>query len=177
MRRWRGWRRCCRRRPRSSDLPARRGRSRSTWSKAGRAAISLRCKACARRCRRLRGPDRSAHRGDDRASRRRRSRRAPRSCSCSRVGPAYARCGRVSPLDHRADATIVAALRASHPHVPVIGFPRGAGLMYRAYVSETGVSALGLDSIVPCDVARGRCRRWGRCRAISIPWRCWSAAR
>jgi uroporphyrinogen decarboxylase len=49
---------------------------------------------------------------------------------------------------------IVAALRARHPDVPVIGFPRGAGLMYRAYVIETGVSAVGLDSTVPCGVAQ-----------------------
>jgi uroporphyrinogen decarboxylase len=51
-------------------------------------------------------------------------------------------------------ARIVAGLRARHPGVPVIGFPRGAGLMYRAYFSETGVTALGLDSMVPCGIAR-----------------------
>jgi len=49
---------------------------------------------------------------------------------------------------------IVTSLQARHPHVPIIGFPRGAGLMYRAYVSETGVNAIGLDSAVPCEVAR-----------------------
>src|SRR5579885_2462287 len=49
---------------------------------------------------------------------------------------------------------IVEALRARHPKVPVIGFPRGAGLMYRAYVAETKVSAVGLDVAVPCEVAR-----------------------
>ena len=49
---------------------------------------------------------------------------------------------------------IVAALRENHPRVPVIGFPRGAGLMYRAYFSESGVSALGLDSSVPPAIAR-----------------------
>ena len=49
---------------------------------------------------------------------------------------------------------IVEALRERHPRVPVIGFPRGAGLMYRAYVTETKVSAVGLDSSVPCEVAR-----------------------
>ncbi len=49
---------------------------------------------------------------------------------------------------------IVAALRSLHPDVPVIGFPRGAGLMYRAYVVETGVSAVGLDTTVPCSVAQ-----------------------
>jgi len=49
---------------------------------------------------------------------------------------------------------IVAALRAPHPDLPMIGFPRGAGLMYRAYFRETGVSALGLDSTVPVTIAR-----------------------
>jgi uroporphyrinogen decarboxylase len=49
---------------------------------------------------------------------------------------------------------ILRALRENHPKVPVIGFPRGAGLMYRAYFSESGVSALGLDSTVPPGIAR-----------------------
>jgi len=49
---------------------------------------------------------------------------------------------------------IVAALRQRHPHVPVIGFPRGAGLLYRAYFSQTRVSALSLDSAVPVGIAR-----------------------
>jgi uroporphyrinogen decarboxylase len=41
---------------------------------------------------------------------------------------------------------IVAALRDRHPDVPVIGFPRMAGLSVQAYASETGVSAVGLDT-------------------------------
>jgi uroporphyrinogen decarboxylase len=49
---------------------------------------------------------------------------------------------------------IAAAIKERHPQVPVIGFPRGAGLMYRAYVVETGVSAIGLDTTVPCSVAQ-----------------------
>ena len=49
---------------------------------------------------------------------------------------------------------IVAALRAQYPQLPVIGFPRGAGLMYRAYFRETGVSALGLDTTVPVTIVR-----------------------
>jgi uroporphyrinogen decarboxylase len=49
---------------------------------------------------------------------------------------------------------IVAALRRSHPHVPIIGFPRGAGLMYRDYFAETGITALGLDQTVPLAAAR-----------------------
>jgi uroporphyrinogen decarboxylase len=49
---------------------------------------------------------------------------------------------------------IVATLREHHPGLPVIGFPRGAGLMYRSYFLETGVTALGLDTTVPLGVAR-----------------------
>ncbi|HXP30111.1 MAG TPA: uroporphyrinogen decarboxylase, partial [Stellaceae bacterium] len=48
---------------------------------------------------------------------------------------------------------IVAALAARHPGLPVIGFPRGAGLLYRAYVKETKIGAVSLDQSVPCDIA------------------------
>jgi uroporphyrinogen decarboxylase len=44
---------------------------------------------------------------------------------------------------------IVDLVRARHPHTPIIGFPRLAGLNYRAYARETGVTALGLDTTVP----------------------------
>jgi uroporphyrinogen decarboxylase len=49
---------------------------------------------------------------------------------------------------------IVAALRARHPNVPVIGFPRGAGAMYPEFVEATGVAAVALDSAVPLGWAR-----------------------
>lgn len=49
---------------------------------------------------------------------------------------------------------IVAALSERHPAVPVIGFPRGAGAMYAAFASRTGVAAVALDSSVPLDWAR-----------------------
>lgn len=49
---------------------------------------------------------------------------------------------------------IVAALREAHPNVPIIGFPRGAGLMYRDYFTETGVSGLSIDQMVPLEIAR-----------------------
>jgi uroporphyrinogen decarboxylase len=49
---------------------------------------------------------------------------------------------------------IVDALARRCPGVPVIGFPRGAGLLYERYVCETGVTALGLDTVVPLDHAR-----------------------
>jgi uroporphyrinogen decarboxylase len=51
---------------------------------------------------------------------------------------------------------ITSALRARFPEVPVIGFPRGAGLLYERYAAESGVTAIGLDTVVPLDFARDR---------------------
>jgi uroporphyrinogen decarboxylase len=44
---------------------------------------------------------------------------------------------------------IVSAVKARFPDCPVIGFPRGAGLLYERYASESGVTAIGLDTVVP----------------------------
>ena len=46
------------------------------------------------------------------------------------------------------NAAIVAGFKARHPHVPVIGFPKGVGAKLAAYARETGVDALGLDETV-----------------------------
>ncbi len=40
---------------------------------------------------------------------------------------------------------IIELVRAAHPHVPIIGFPKGAGQGYLNYAQSTGVTALGLD--------------------------------
>jgi uroporphyrinogen decarboxylase len=45
-------------------------------------------------------------------------------------------------------AAIVRKLKARHPGVPMIGFPKGAGGKLPAYARETGVDALGLDETV-----------------------------
>jgi uroporphyrinogen decarboxylase len=45
-------------------------------------------------------------------------------------------------------ARIVAAFKARHPGVPVIGFPKGAGGKVGAYARETGIDAIGLDETV-----------------------------
>ena len=50
-------------------------------------------------------------------------------------------------------ARIVAGLKARHPDVPVIGFPKGAGAKLDAYARETGVDAIGLDETVDPDWA------------------------
>jgi uroporphyrinogen decarboxylase len=50
---------------------------------------------------------------------------------------------------------IVAALRASRPGLPVIGFPRGAGGGYASFAATTGVDAVALDTGVdPAWAAR-----------------------
>ncbi|TNE57615.1 MAG: uroporphyrinogen decarboxylase [Sphingomonadales bacterium] len=46
------------------------------------------------------------------------------------------------------NARIAAAIKQSHPDVPVIGFPKGAGAKLAAYARETGVDAVGLDETV-----------------------------
>lgn len=58
-------------------------------------------------------------------------------------------------------ARIVAALRQRHPEVPIIGFPRGAGLLYRDYFVRTGVTALGLDTTVPLSFAKAALQKLG----------------
>lgn len=61
--------------------------------------------------------------------------------------------GSLSPAQFEAwviapTARIVAALKARHPDVPIIGFPKGAGGKIAAYARETGVDAIGLDETV-----------------------------
>jgi uroporphyrinogen decarboxylase len=51
---------------------------------------------------------------------------------------------------------IAGHLRERHPAVPVIGFPRGAGLLYERYAGHAGVDAVGLDTAVPLGYARER---------------------
>jgi uroporphyrinogen decarboxylase len=53
---------------------------------------------------------------------------------------------------------IVTALKSTHPDCPIIGFPRGAGLLYERYVTETGIDAVGLDTAVPAGFACTRLR-------------------
>jgi len=50
-------------------------------------------------------------------------------------------------------ARLVRRLRAVHPNVPIIGFPKGAGSLYDGYRAATGVTALGLDWAVPLSQA------------------------
>ncbi len=53
---------------------------------------------------------------------------------------------------------IVAALKSRHPDCPIIGFPRGAGLLYEQYAAKTGIDAVGLDTSVPTGFACAKLR-------------------
>ena len=54
---------------------------------------------------------------------------------------------------------IVATLKHRFPDHPIIGFPRGAGLFYERYITETGVDCVGLDTMVPAGYARSHLQR------------------
>ena len=45
-------------------------------------------------------------------------------------------------------AKIVRALKARHPDVPIIGFPKGAGAKLASYARRTGVDAVGVDESI-----------------------------
>jgi uroporphyrinogen decarboxylase len=49
---------------------------------------------------------------------------------------------------------LVRRLKQAFPAVPVIGFPRAAGALYERYVAETGVDAVGIDTVLPLAEAR-----------------------
>jgi len=44
---------------------------------------------------------------------------------------------------------IVAALKARFAGCPIIGFPRGAGMLHERYLRDTGVDGIGIDTAVP----------------------------
>jgi len=48
-------------------------------------------------------------------------------------------------------ARIVKSIRAVYPNVPIIGFPKGAGVLYRDYSAMTGVTAIGIDTQMPVN--------------------------
>jgi uroporphyrinogen decarboxylase len=61
-------------------------------------------------------------------------------------------------------ASIIQAIRRKHPTIPVIAFPRAAGLLYDGYIQATQADCLGLDSTVPLGWASATIQRGlGRC--------------
>lgn len=46
------------------------------------------------------------------------------------------------------NAKIATEMQRRYPHVPVIGFPKGAGEKLAAYARETGVNAVGVDETI-----------------------------
>ncbi len=46
-------------------------------------------------------------------------------------------------------AKIVKNVKAAHPKIPIIGFPRGSAANYKLYADKTGVDAIGCDTAAP----------------------------
>ena len=44
---------------------------------------------------------------------------------------------------------IVERIKLNFPELPIIGFPRGAGLLYKNFIDETGVDAVSIDASIP----------------------------
>lgn len=49
---------------------------------------------------------------------------------------------------------LIGRVREKYPHIPVIGFPKSAGLSYRDFVVETGVQGVSIDHGMPLEYAR-----------------------
>lgn len=49
---------------------------------------------------------------------------------------------------------IVSALKEKFPFLPIIGFPKGSGFLYEKYISDTGITAIGVDQFVPVNVMK-----------------------
>jgi uroporphyrinogen decarboxylase len=58
-------------------------------------------------------------------------------------------------------ARIVHALKARHNHIPVIGFPRGAGASTARYAEATGVDGIGCDTSLSLEFMREALARDG----------------
>ncbi|MEO0393873.1 MAG: uroporphyrinogen decarboxylase family protein, partial [Pseudomonadota bacterium] len=52
------------------------------------------------------------------------------------------------PLVVRPTQRLIKALKARHPKIPIIGFPRGVGENYQHFAKVTGVSAIHIDERV-----------------------------
>lgn len=57
--------------------------------------------------------------------------------------------------------SIVAALKTRFPHCPIIGFPRGAGVLHENYLRETRIAGISLDTAVPPVYAREKLQPHG----------------
>ncbi len=49
---------------------------------------------------------------------------------------------------------IVSYVKKQFPNVPIIGFPRGSGLLYEKYIEETGIDGIGVDQFVPVSAMK-----------------------
>ncbi|MBN8520477.1 MAG: uroporphyrinogen decarboxylase [Alphaproteobacteria bacterium] len=58
---------------------------------------------------------------------------------------------------------LVRLIKSKHPDIPIIGFPRGAGLYAANYATKTGIQALSIDYTYPAERARDDIQSQGIC--------------
>jgi uroporphyrinogen decarboxylase len=49
---------------------------------------------------------------------------------------------------------IIKTIKSRYPAIPIIGFPKGAGLLYPDYAKTTSVTAIGIDTQMPVEWVR-----------------------
>ena len=49
---------------------------------------------------------------------------------------------------------IISEIKTEFPHIPIIGFPKGAGHKYDKYIDNTGIDVIGVDYTVPLDIMK-----------------------
>jgi len=49
---------------------------------------------------------------------------------------------------------ITSEIKKSYPHIPIIGFPRMAGVKYKDYAKKTGIDAISIDYNTPISWAK-----------------------
>lgn len=59
--------------------------------------------------------------------------------------------------------TLVNLVKSKYPDIPIIGFPRGAGLYAAGYAVKTGIQALSIDYTYPAERARDEIQSQGIC--------------
>jgi uroporphyrinogen decarboxylase len=50
--------------------------------------------------------------------------------------------------------SLVKGVKAVHPDIPIIGFPKGCGELYKGYVEKTGIDGVSIDTSMPVSWAR-----------------------
>ena len=128
---------------------AHHGRSSRTWSAAEGAGTLLRSRLGLPRAREFCATDGDGARGGGSAFDRPARTPGPMRCRFRQLGGHIAGEGARALVYRARRSGWSADVKAVHPRAPIIGYPRGAGVLYERFAAETGVDAVSIDSTVP----------------------------